>query len=256
MTLLKIESLTIGYDKPIVKDISLCVKSPSMIQVVGPNGAGKTALLRTLIGVLKPFKGRIMVDEEDITGSPTKAGRVVSYVPQIATYILSDVFPITVWEFIEFEAISYAKQLGLSKSDIVRLVKEALTMVGIPEQLWHKGVNRLSGGQRQRLLIARALLKDVPIVAMDEPFSGIDIEGRIIITNIVNEIKKRGKIVIVTCHDPSMLMEYTDYIMLMANGAYVFGKPNEVLVPPILKKIYHNCFTEFGMHIHLYDHHL
>lgn len=256
MVVLKIDNLDIGYNMPIVRNIDINIKSPAIIQIIGPNGAGKTTLLKTLIGILKPLKGRILVDSIDITSNPEKAGRVISYVPQITVYVLGNVFPITVWEFIEFEAKSYAKELGLRNKDIVKLIENILNLVGIPRDLWNKGINKLSGGQRQRLLIARALIKNTPIVIMDEPLSAVDIDGRATISGIISKLKNEDKIIIVSCHDPSMFMKYTDFVMLMANGSYIFGKPNEVLNPYILGKIYRECYIEFKDHIHLYDYHI
>jgi zinc/manganese transport system ATP-binding protein len=252
---LKLEDLTIGYDKPVVSDIDLELRSPALVQVMGPNGAGKTTLLKTIIGVLKPLKGKIFVNNDDITGDPEKAGRYISYVPQIATYILGNVFPITVREFIEFEAKVYARRTR-SRVDVDKVVDEILEIVEIPKELWSKGIDKLSGGQRQRLLIARALIADVPIIAMDEPLSAVDVEGKALLSNTLSKLKERNRIVIITCHDPELLMNYTDYIMLIGNNTYVFGKPDEVLQPHILAKFYRSSFIEFEKHIHICDFHL
>jgi zinc/manganese transport system ATP-binding protein len=252
---LKLESITIGYDKSIASDIDLVLRSPALVQVMGPNGAGKTTLLKTIIGVLKPLKGRIFVDSEEITGNPEKAGRYIGYVPQIATYILGNVFPISVKEFIEFEAKFYAKQ-AKGRVDIDKVVEEVLKIVNIPEELWSKGVNKLSGGQRQRLLIARSLVVDTPILAMDEPLSAIDVEGRVLLANIVGKLKEKNKVVIITCHDPELLLNYTDYVMILGNNTYIFGKPSEVLQPNIIAKFYRSSFIEFEKHLHICDFHL
>ncbi|MEM4584677.1 MAG: ATP-binding cassette domain-containing protein, partial [Ignisphaera sp.] len=115
---------------------------------------------------------------------------------------------------------------------------------------------KLSGGQRQRLLIARALVKDVPMIVMDEPLSAIDVEGKIVVANLIKVLRDREKIVITTCHDPSMLIEHTDYVMILSKGSYIYGKPEEVLKSSVLEKVYRGCFTEYEKHIHLYDYHL
>ncbi len=250
------KELTIGYEKPLVSHINTVFRSPTFVQVMGPNGVGKTTLLRTIIGVLRPLKGRVLVDGVDITGNPEKAGRYVSYVPQIATYVLNNIFPVTVWEFVEFEAWAYARRAGLRKDDVVKLVEEVLEEVAIPRDLWGRSVGKLSGGQRQRLLIARALLKRTPIVVMDEPLSAIDIEGKSVVASIVSKLRDEGRIVIVSCHDPELLLEKTDYIMLLGYGEYVVGKPEEVLRLPILEKFYRGSLVEHGKHIHICDYHM
>lgn len=250
------EELTIGYEKPLVSYINIIFRSPTFVQVMGPNGAGKTTLFRTIIGTLRPLKGRVLVDGDDITGNPEKAGKYISYVPQIATYTLSNMFPITVWEFVEFETWAYAKRAGYGKGDVVKLVKEILDEIAIPRDLWGKSVGKLSGGQRQRLLIARALLKRTPIVVMDEPLSAIDIEGKAIVANIVDKLKNEGRIVIVSCHDPELLLEKTDYIVLLGYGDYVVGKPEEVLRLSVLEKFYRGSLVKYDKHIHICDHHM
>lgn len=256
MVLLKIEDLAIGYKEPLVKGIDIEVKSPALVQIMGPNGAGKTTFLKTLIGILKPLKGRILIDGVDVTGNPEKTGRLISYVPQIATYIVGEVFPITVWEFLEFELKPYRARAKLSNRDVDKLIEETLRTVGIPENLWRRGIDKLSGGQRQRLLIARALLKDSSVYAMDEPLSAIDVEGRAIIAEIIGRLKERDRIVISTCHDPYMLIEYTDYVMLMVKGFYLFGEPEEVLKSSMIAETYGGCLIGFEKHIHIYDYHL
>lgn len=256
MVELRLKNITIGYDNPIISNISITLKSPALVQVMGPNGAGKTTLLKTIIGVIKPLRGRIFVDEDDITGNPEKAGVYISYVPQIATYVLGNVFPISVWEFIEFEAEAYMRRFGLRRDNLSKFVEEVLNNVGIPKELWRKGVNKLSGGQRQRLLVARALLKNTPILALDEPLSAIDVEGRTIIVNIFSKLKEGNRIIIITCHDPELLMNFTDYVILLGKGMYVFGEPGEVLKPSILSKFYHISYVELEKHIHIYDYHM
>jgi len=254
---LRLEDLSIGYDKPIITNIDFKLRSPVLVQVMGPNGAGKTTLLKTIIGVLKPLKGKIFIDEEDVTGNPEKAGTYISYVPQVSTYVLGNVFPMSVWEFVEFEAKAYMKRLGLHKNGLSKFIEEILNTVGIPKDLWHKGINKLSGGQRQRLLVARALLKkNTPILALDEPLSAIDIEGRAVIANIVGKLKENNKIIIITCHDPELLMDFTDYIVLLGRGIHVFGKPKEVLKPSVLSELYHASYVELEKHIHICDYHI
>jgi len=250
------EELTVGYEKPVISRINAVFRSPAFVQVMGPNGAGKTTLLRTIIGTLKPLKGRVYIDGDDVTGSPEKAGKYISYVPQIATYVLGNVFPVTVWEFVEFEAEAYAKRIGLRRDDVVKLVEKALEEVAIPRDLWGRGVDKLSGGQRQRLLIARALMKRTPVVVMDEPLSAIDAEGREIIAGIAARLKEEGRIVIVSCHDPELLLEKTDYIILLGYGEYMIGRPEDILKTQALAKLYRGGLIEYGKHVHICDCHM
>lgn len=254
--MLKTVNLDIGFDKPLVRDINIYIEKPSLVQVMGPNGAGKTTFLKTLAGLIKPLNGRIYINGVDVTGSSERAGRFISFSPQIVASKQGETFPISVWEFVEFGAdLCHKKRgAGISKIELRKVVKDALDSVGISQELWGKSIWRLSGGQRQRVFIARTIACDTPIILLDEPLSSIDPEGKAEIANLIGSISK-SKIVIATCHDPEMLLRYTDLILLIGKGRYVVGKPENVLTGDVLREFYGESIVEFANHIHVCDYH-
>lgn len=255
--MLQVVNLSIGFDKPLIEDINIVVNKPMLIQVMGPNGAGKTTFLKTLAGLLKPIKGSVYINGVDVTGDAEKAGRFVTLSPQMVLFKQSEVFPISVWEFVEFGAELCHKKKGVvvSKDELRNIVKSALSSVGIGGELWGKSLWKLSGGQRQRVFIARAIACDMPIVLLDEPLSSIDPEGRVEIANVIGSLSKT-KIVFATCHDPEMLLKYTSFVMLLGKGKYVMEKPENVLRGDVLRKFYGDAVIEFVDHIHVCDYHI
>ncbi|HDI01923.1 MAG TPA: ATP-binding cassette domain-containing protein, partial [Candidatus Bathyarchaeota archaeon] len=194
------EDLTVGYDgEAIIDGFSSSFRGPGLVQVLGPNGSGKTTLLRALLGILRPFKGRILVNGEDVTGRPEKAGAFMGYVPQY--FVPEQHYPMTAWELVMNSCFLHVRRwprLGLGKR-CRQLAKRALEVVDLAPEEWHKGFWELSGGQRQRVLIARALVHDPPILVMDEPLSAVDPQGRVELARYIGSLAS-SKLVIVTSH--------------------------------------------------------
>ena len=252
---IKLINITAGYNGlPVIRNLSFTYKGRGLIQVLGPNGAGKTTLLKVITGLIKPVTGKVFINNIDVTGKPMITGKIIGYVPQIITGSSRD-FPITVWELLEQEYLFLRKRwprILAGEKTIVRIEK-TLMKVGLTRDAWNKPFKELSGGQKQRVLIARALLHEPQVHLMDEPLSSIDPKGRGSISRLIGEIS-RDNLVIVTSHDPILLLKYTSIIILLGDGKYYVGKPDEVLCMEVLKKIYGEAAVKIsGMHIHISD---
>lgn len=236
------EKLTVKRgERLVLRDLSVVFEGPGLYQVVGPNGVGKTTLLLTIIGVVKPISGRVLVE-------PAGA---VSYMPQ--SFELPVDAPISVFEFVENYLKLWSKRRS-SKVDVESRVREVLELVGVPSSLWHEKLSRLSGGMVRRTLLARALSPDTPIVLLDEPFSGVDPEGKVDIADILGSLSK-NKLVILTNHDPILLLDYTKKLLLLGYEFYSYGVPDEVLKYEVLSKFYKRCAIEIEKHVHVVDWH-
>lgn len=247
------EDLTVGYDgEAIIDGFSSSFRGPGLVQVLGPNGSGKTTLLRALLGILRPFKGRILVNGEDVTGRPEKAGAFMGYVPQY--FVPEQHYPMTAWELVMNSCLLHVRRwprLGLGKR-CRQLAKRALEVVDLAPEEWHKGFWELSGGQRQRVLIARALVHDPPILVMDEPLSAVDPQGRVELARYIGSLAS-SKLVIVTSHDPTLMLPHTDAIVLLNRSYYVIGRPDEVLTLEKLRKVYGEAALKVRECIHICD---
>lgn len=249
---LVLEDLAIGYyRKALISDLSAVIDGPTLVQVLGPNGVGKTTLLRTVAGLVKPLRGRILVDGVDITGDPGLAGVYVSLVPQIAS-TLTNLYPMSLWEFVRFAA---DLRYGASSTQHNDLIARTLELVGLPSSVWHMDMRKLSGGQRQKAFIARALLSNTPIMLLDEPLSSIDQTSKPQIIRLILELSYTH-LVIVTTHDPTLLLESTGSVLLIGSDRYFFGPPSKVMKLEVLREVYGDVVVHVDRCLHIADTHM
>ncbi|WP_440059119.1 metal ABC transporter ATP-binding protein [Thermogladius sp. 4427co] len=247
-----VEDVYVKRDSQVVlESMNIKFEGPGLIQVIGPNGAGKTTLFLTILGLLKPVKGRILLDGTDVTGRPELLKGKVGYMPQ--TFDIDLNTPFTVWELVDCCMRMYSKWPRILRGN-KDAVKEALVKAGVDESLWHKKVSELSGGERQRVFLARALVSDPPILILDEPLANIDPHGRVLLAETIGSLSKE-KLVIVSSHDPSLMLKYTSMILVLNKNIYVYGEPREVLTPEILRKIYGFGWELVEKRVQIYDFH-
>ena len=191
----QIDDLTVAYNyKPVLWDIDLSVPEGVLMAIVGPNGAGKSTLIKTILGIIKPIAGTV-----SIYGKPySKQRKLVAYVPQKGSVDWD--FPTTALDVVimgTYGKLGWIKRTGQKEK---KIALESMEKVGM---LTYKNrqISQLSGGQQQRVFLARALAQDASIYFMDEPFQGVDATTEIAIINILKELRKAGKTVIVVHHD-------------------------------------------------------
>ena len=243
-------------DVMILENISFYIDGPGIVQILGPNGAGKTTLLKTILGLVEPVKGKVRINGNDVTGNPMLAGRFIGYMPQLVP-AENEHFPITLWELVELE---YLLRKGnwprlFSSRHVKKEVSSILLKVGLSPDLWNRNVWRLSGGERQRALIARALVHDPPILALDEPFSAVDPAGRAELARLIGSLSE-NKLILATSHDPMLLLPYTRTIILVNRRIYAIGDPEEVLTLDNTRKVYGEAAIPIRERIHICDYHI
>ena len=208
-TALEITDLTVAYqEKPVLWDIDLAVPGGILMAVVGPNGAGKTTMIKSILGLLKPAAGQVL-----IFGRPyVEQRRLVGYVPQRGSVDWD--FPTSALDVVmmgRYGALGWIKRPGQKER---QLALEALAKVGMADYA-DRQISQLSGGQQQRVFLARALVQDAQIYFMDEPFQGVDATTERAIVTLLQDLRAAGKTVIVVHHDLQTVPEYFDWVTLL-----------------------------------------
>ncbi len=219
---LRVENLRvrIGSDE-ILKDVNLHVHCGEMVALIGPNGAGKSTFLKAVLGQ-REYEGVIAFSEP---GQRSKKPRI-GYVPQSPAFDPSD--PVSVADLFACCMSKRPAFLGLGKS-MRQLVLECLERVH-GESLIDKRVGALSGGELQRVLLALALEPMPNILILDEPLSGVDVEGQTGLMDMLDEIRKTYDLsILMTTHDFSLLPRYADQVVLIDRGLRIQGSPETVL---------------------------
>lgn len=211
--MLKIENLTRNYGNfRALDNISIQINEGSICGFVGPNGAGKTTIFRIIASLLRATSGKIYIDGIDIEQNPEIVRGMVGYMPDFFG-VYED---LKVNEYLEF----YAELNKVPRKDIAGKIENLLDLVGLTDKRYFY-VDSLSRGMKQRLCLARALIHDPKLLILDEPASGMDPRARVHMKNILKELKKRGKTVIISSHILPEISEICDRIIVLEKGKIV-----------------------------------
>jgi len=204
-----------------LKDITFDVREGEVLGIIGPNGAGKTTLISLLATINRPESGSIHISGVDILKDPGKIRASLGYVPQEnALYPM-----LTAYENLDFWAGIYGvdKKVKKEKIDFV------LRLLRLEDRKDDK-VRTFSGGMKKRLNIAASLLHDPGILIMDEPTAGFDILSRVTIADLILELKKSGRTIIITSHHVDDLEDICDRIIVLREGNLLYsGSPGEIM---------------------------
>jgi manganese/zinc/iron transport system ATP- binding protein len=229
---IEVTDLTIAYkDKPVLWDVDMDVPSGTLMAIVGPNGAGKTTLIKSILGLVKPAAGQVLV-----YGRTYEEQRhLVGYVPQRGSVDWD--FPTSVLDVVmmgRYGALGWFKRPGASER---AAALEALDKVGMKTYA-ERQISQLSGGQQQRVFLARALVQDAQLYFMDEPFQGVDATTERAIVILLQELRSAGKTVVVVHHDLQTVPEYFDWVTMLNVRRIASGPVNEVFTEQNLRKAY------------------
>lgn len=229
---LRVENLSvqIGGDR-ILKDMNLHVHCGEMVALIGPNGAGKSTFLKAILGQ-REYTGTIAFSEP---GQRSKKPRI-GYVPQSPAFDPSD--PVSVADLFACCMSKRPAFFGIGRS-MRSFILECLERVH-GEDLIDKRVGTLSGGELQRVLLALALEPMPNILILDEPLSGVDVEGMVTLMDMLDEIRKEYDLsILMTTHDFSMLSRYADQVVLIDHGIKILGTPEVVLASEEFHQAFH-----------------
>jgi len=230
---LSLENLVKIYNgRQVVNSVNMKIKNNSVIGLLGPNGAGKTTTFYMTIGMIKPDKGHVFLDDEDITTYPMylRARRGVGYLPQETSTFKK----LTVKQNI----MAILETLSISKLEQEERADMLLDELGI-KHLMNQKANLLSGGERRRLEITRALATNPSFILLDEPFAGIDPLAVIDIKNIIVHLKNRGIGVLISDHNVRETLEACDKAYILNDGKIIeSGSPEKIVSSKTARRIY------------------
>ena len=233
---LEARDLAFGYPgHPVGRGVTMTVSAGEVVCLLGPNGGGKTTLFKTLLGLLRPQAGKVMLDGIDIAGrAPRDVARAVSYVPQAH----EGYFPFTVRDVVLMGRTAHVGLFAApSKHDIERAI-DALALVGIAH-LADAIYTRISGGERQLTLIARALAQDARLMVLDEPTASLDFGNQVRVIDRVLGLAERGMGILLSTHNPDHALVCADRVLLLHGGAiFAEGPPARVITPDNLRTLY------------------
>lgn len=234
--ILEIHNLECGYETFRVKDINLKVKQGDFLGIIGPNGSGKTTLLRAVTRTLKPLRGNILLEGQDIRHAGYKdLAKKVAVVTQNP-----GVSQIPVEDYVLLGRIPHQQRFQLIDSHRdLEVARECMALTETLE-LKDKLVGELSGGERQRVLIARALAQEPQLIVLDEPTTFLDITHQVRIMDLIKRLNREsGLTVIMVLHDLNLAGEYCGGLILLKDGTlYKSGTPDEVLTYQTIEEVY------------------
>ncbi len=221
MPALLTENITSGYGRtPIITDISLSVDAGTVTTIIGPNGAGKSTFAKTLVGILRPTTGRIMVGDLDITRMPghqiPRHGLV--YVPQNDNVFKT----LTVRENLEVGGFA-------AKGDVSTRMEEIFAVFTDLDKAREKRAGFLSGGQQNLLAIARSLMVDPSVIVLDEPTAGLSPAYTDVVWNQIERIAATGTGVLVVEQNVERALKHAHFVHIFVAGSnHVHGLASEI----------------------------
>ncbi len=231
MRVLEVSDLTVGYGRVVVlSGISFSVDQGQVVGIIGPNGAGKTTLVRTVLGYLRPWRGRVLYMKTDVTNYPAhervKLG--IGYVPERGGVLKT----LTVRENIDV-AVSMSKYGRDRVREVVKLFK-------IVEERRDQLAGTLSGGEQRMLAIALALLMADKLIVMDEPSAGLAPVIRRRLVEVVKHVNRElGVSLLITEQDPTVVLETAETVHVMEMGTIArSGKARDVVNVETLREYY------------------
>jgi len=230
---LQIDEVTVRYGARVALDCaSLTCQKGEIVGLLGPNGAGKSTLLKAVLGLAPKESGSITLD-----GAPVdrRSRARIAYAPQSTE--VDWTFPITVEEVVVLGRQARHGLFGGPNRADWRIAREALDRLGLAA-MQRRQIGELSGGERQRAFLARAIAQEGDLLLLDEPLTGVDAQTQAVVLDVIDELRRQGRTILVTTHDLVRAAELCDCVCLLNTRVVASGAPGEVLTPRMLLETY------------------
>lgn len=226
-----------------INGVNFTIEDGDFIAIVGKTGSGKSTLIQTFNGLLLPNEGYVRVDDFIISGKKKLVKELLKKETKEVNKLNKKLFLLKkkvgiVFQFPEYQLFSETilkdvmfgpKNFGFKNEEAKQIAIESLNKVGIDESFYDKSPFELSGGEKRRVGIADIIAIQPDILVLDEPTVGLDSNGKEEIMNMVNEIHKLGKTIVVVTHNMDLVMNYCNKVFVLDNGKLVKETtPNEL----------------------------
>ncbi len=235
--LIRVENLHVNYgQKEVLKGVSLNVEKGQIVSIIGPNGSGKSTLLKTLSRCIKPMKGQVYIENQNIFKMPTKlVAKKMAILPQIKN-IPTD---ITVRELVSYGRYPHLKfGQRLEKKDY-ETIDWAIERTRL-EKFKDRHLMTLSGGEQQRAWLAMSLAQEPEILLLDEPTTFLDISYQLELLELVKELNETLRLtVVMVLHDLNQAARFSDNILVLKDGQiWEYNSPDIILNERLLRDVF------------------
>ena len=234
--MLQVKSLAFGFPgRTVGRDVGFALAHGEVMCVLGPNGGGKTTLFRTILGLLSPHGGEVLLEGTALQGmSRPQIARCVGYVPQgHAAY-----FAYTVREMVLMGRTAHLGAFATPGKRDREVAQRSLDALGIAH-LAAKPIIEVSGGERQLAMVARALAQEPRLLVMDEPTASLDFGNQVRVLQRITDLAKQGISILFSSHDPYHAFLGAQKAMLLGEGrALEQGAPQDVIRADSLQRLY------------------
>jgi iron complex transport system ATP-binding protein len=233
---LRTAGLSLGYgDTRVVHELDVALPAGQVTAVVGPNGCGKSTLLGALARLHAPKAGAVLLDGRALAAlRPREAARRIGLLPQDADAPDG----LTVRDLVRYGRHPHQGLLRQWSAEDAEAVSQALAAADLLE-LADRPLDTLSGGQRQRAWIAMVVAQETDVVLLDEPTSALDLGHQLEVLELVHDLARAGRTVVLVLHELSTACRYADHLVAMLDGRVVAeGAPADVVTPELVRDLY------------------
>ncbi len=234
--MLEVRNVSCTYGKKqVVHNLSFNVEAGEFVCVLGPNGSGKTTLLKSILGLISPSSGFILLGGENIHNmSAAELAKNMGYIPQAHT----PPFPFKVLDVVLMGRTAHLSRLGMPGEEDEKIALASLDELNIG-YLKDKKYTQISGGERQLVIIARALAQRPQILIMDEPTSSLDFGNQHTVLECMRHLARKGMSIVMVTHNPDHALFCADKVVMIKNGHLIkTGSPDEAIVEETMQQIY------------------
>ena len=215
--------------------MTLEIPEGKVTSIIGHTGSGKSTLIQTLNGLIIPSSGEVNVGEFKVTPKKNKNKNIkklrkhLAIVFQFPEYQLFE-------ETVEKDVAFGLKNYGVKEEEAIKEAHKVLKSVGIDESFYKRSPFELSGGEKRRIAIAGILVLNPDILVLDEPTAGLDPEGSKIVLDLIDQLNKEGKTIILVTHDMDIVLNKCDHVVVLNNGKVAFeGSPSKLFSGDVSK---------------------